>query len=134
MNPDLFDLLKSKALFEHLPEPLRELWNRSMVVLEEAMDTRAMTAEEAAQAPMVGEAPKSAEIVAEIPKFPHMPRPKKDKQHMVPVRVSPRNLLRTRLTMEEKGKAINLEADKEEEDFQEILVEEEEVVEMEVET
>jgi len=25
MNPDLFDLLKLKALFEHLPETLREL-------------------------------------------------------------------------------------------------------------
>lgn len=36
--------------------------------------------------------------------------------------------------MEEKGKAINLEANEEEEDFEEILVEEEEDVEMEVET
>ena len=52
---------------------------------------------------------------------------------MVPVRVSPRNPLRTRLTMEEKGKAINLEAN-EEEYFEEILVEEEEDIEMEVET
>jgi len=52
---------------------------------------------------------------------------------MVSVRMSPRNLLRTRLTMEEKGKPINLEVD-EEEEFEEILVEEEEDVEMEVET
>jgi len=51
---------------------------------------------------------------------------------MVSVRMSPRNLLRTRLTMEEKGKPINLEVD-EEEEFEEILVEEEDV-EMEVET
>lgn len=47
--------------------------------------------------------------------------------------MSPRNPLRTRLTIEEKGKAINLEVD-EEEEFEEILVEEEEDVEMEVET
>ena len=52
---------------------------------------------------------------------------------MVPVHMSPTDLLRTRLTMEEKGKAINLEVD-EEEEFEEILVEEEEDVEMEVET
>jgi len=36
--------------------------------------------------------------------------------------------------MEEKGKAINLEADEEEEDLKEILVEEEEGKEMEEET
>ena len=53
---------------------------------------------------------------------------------MVPVHVSPRNLLQTKLTMEEKGKEINLEIDKEEEDIEEILVEEEEDEEMEEET
>jgi len=37
----------------------------------------------------------------------------------------PRNPLRTRITMEEKGKAINLEVNGEEEDLEEILVEEE---------
>ena len=36
--------------------------------------------------------------------------------------------------MEEKGKAINLEVNDEEEDFQEVLVEEEQDIEMEVET
>ena len=50
---------------------------------------------------------------------------------MIPVRVSPRNPLRTKLTLQEKGKAINLEAD--EEESEEILVDEEEV-EMKVET
>ncbi len=68
MNPDFFDLLKSQPFFEHLPELLRELWNSSMEALEEAMDTREMTVEEAAQAIMVGEAPENAEIVEEIPK------------------------------------------------------------------
>jgi len=48
MNLDLFDILKAKSLFEHLPEPLRELWNSTMAEFEEAMDTRAMTVEEAA--------------------------------------------------------------------------------------
>lgn len=43
---------------------------------------------------------------------------------MVSVCMSPINSLRTKLTMEEKGKAINLEADEEEERFEEILVEE----------
>lgn len=51
---------------------------------------------------------------------------------MILVRISPRNPLRTKLTMKEKGKAINLEAD-EEEEFEEILVEQEDV-EMGVET
>lgn len=37
---------------------------------------------------------------------------------MVPVHVSHRNPLRMRLTMEEKGKVINLEVDEEEEDFE----------------
>lgn len=48
MNPNLFDLLKSKLLFEHLPEPLRELWNSNMAMPEEAMGTGVMTAEEVA--------------------------------------------------------------------------------------
>ena len=46
MNPYLFDVLKSKALFEHLPEPLRDLWNNSMTTPEEAMDISEMTTEE----------------------------------------------------------------------------------------
>ena len=50
---------------------------------------------------------------------------------MVPVRVLPRNPLRAKLTKEEKGKAINLEA--EEEESEEILVDEEDL-ELEVET
>lgn len=81
----------------------------------------------------IGEAPESVEIVTEIPKSLCTPRPKKDKKPIIPVHVSSRNLLRMRLTMEEKGKAINLEADEEEEDYEEILVEEEDE-EMEEET
>lgn len=51
---------------------------------------------------------------------------------MISMCVLPRNLLRTKLSLEKKGKAINLEAD-EEEEFEEILVEEDDV-KMEVET
>jgi len=48
MNPELFNLLKANSLLKKLPKPLRELWNNTMVALEEAMDTRVMTTEEAA--------------------------------------------------------------------------------------
>ena len=50
-----------------------------------------MTTEEAAQAMIVEDAPKSIEIVAEIPKSLRMLRPKKDKQPMILVRMSPQN-------------------------------------------
>lgn len=53
----------------------------------------------------MGDAPKGARIVAKIPKSPHMPRHKKDKQVMVLVRVSPWNPLHTKMLMEEKGKS-----------------------------
>ena len=52
---------------------------------------------------------------------------------MILVRVSRRNPLRTKLTMEEKGKEVNLEID-EEEDLENILIEEDEDEEMEKET
>jgi len=78
------------------------------------------------------EAPERARIFSNIPKSPHTLRAKKDKHAIVLAHILPRNLLRTKITMEERGKAINLEAD-EEEEFEEILVEEEDV-EMEVET
>ena len=45
-NPDLFDLSNSKALFEHLPEPLRDSWNNIMESSEEAMDIREMITKE----------------------------------------------------------------------------------------
>ena len=74
MNPDLFDLLKVNSLLEKLLEPLRDLWNRTMVAPEEcSMDTAVMTAKEAAQAITEVEAPESVEIVAKIPKSPRTP-------------------------------------------------------------
>jgi len=77
------------------------------------------------------EAPESTIAIVEVPKSPRTLRPKKDKKAMILVRVSPRNPLRTKLTLQEKGKVINMEAD--EEESREILVEEQDV-EMEVET
>ena len=53
---------------------------------------------------------------------------------MIAIHVSPRNPLQTKLTIEEKGKEIDLETNEEEEDLEEILVEEEEDEEMEEET
>lgn len=64
MNPNLFDLLKSKSLFEHLPKLLRDLWNKNMVASEEAMDIREITTKEAVQAMTIGDAPESTKIVA----------------------------------------------------------------------
>lgn len=48
--------------------------------------------------------------------------------------MSPRNLLRTRLTIEEKGKAINLETNEDEEDLEDLIIEEDEDKGMEEET
>ena len=61
------------------------------------------------------EAPESARIITEVPNSPCTLRPKKDMQAMISVCVSPKKLLRTKLIMEEKWKAINLEADEQEE-------------------
>ena len=86
------------------------------------MDIIEMITEEAAQVLTMGDSPEGARIVAEILKSPRTPRPKKDKQVMVPIRVSLQNLLHTRLMMEEKGKVVNIETDEEEEDLEDILI------------
>lgn len=93
-----------------------------------------MTAEEAAQVLIVGYAPEGIEIVAEIPKSLHTPRPKKDKQPMVLICVSMQNPLHTRLTMEEKWKVINIEIDEEEEYLEGIIIKEDKDEGMEEET
>ena len=43
---------------------------------------------------------------------------------MILVRVSPRNLLRTKLMMEENVKEVNLKTNEEEEDFEDLIIEE----------
>lgn len=79
MNLDLFDILKVNSLLEKLPEPLRELWNSTMVAPKEVMDTGLMIDEEIEQAMIEMEALESVRIVTEIPKSLHTLRPKKDK-------------------------------------------------------
>jgi len=86
------------------------------------MEITEITTGEAAQALSVGDAPEGTEIVAEILKSLHTPRSKKDKQAMVFVRVSSWNLLHSKLSMEEKGKAITIEMDEEEEDLEDLII------------
>lgn len=100
MNPNLFDLLKLKALFGHLPEPLTYLWSNSMTTLEEAMDIAEMITEEATRNIIIGDAPKSSGIITKIPKLLCTLKPKKDKKSTILVYISPRNSLRTKMTME----------------------------------
>ena len=93
-----------------------------------------MTAKEVAQNLTLGDVPKGAKIVIEISKSLRKPRPKKDKQGMVLVRVSLWNSLCTKLSMEEKGKVVNIATDEEEEDLQDLVIAEEEDEGMEVDT
>jgi len=65
----------------------------------------------------VGDNLEGVGIVAEISKSPCTPRPKKDKQAMAPVCMSPRNLLHSKLFMKENGKVVTIEIDEEEEDL-----------------
>jgi len=80
----------------------------------------------------MGDALVGTRIMEKISKSPHTPRPKKDKQAMVHVRVS--NPLRTKLTMEDKGKVVTIETDEEEENLEDLLITEDEDEGMEVET
>jgi len=60
-----------------------------------------------------------------------MPRPKKDKQAIGPVCMSPWNPWFSKLSMEEKGKAITIKIDDKEEDLQALFNEIEEAEDME---
>ena len=86
------------------------------------MEITKIIVEEAAQALTMGDASEGIEIVAEIPKSLHTPRKMKEKQVMVPIRVSPWNLLCTKLLMEEKGKVITIETDEEEEYLEDLII------------
>ena len=72
--------------------------------------------------------------MVEILKSPCTPRPKKDKQVMLPVRVSLRNPLHTKWSMEEKGKVVTIETDEEEEDLEDLIITKDEDEGMEKET
>ena len=105
-----------------------------MAASKEVMDITDMSAEESAQALTLGYSPEGVRIVAEILKSPCMPRPKKEKHAMIPVLVSLRNPLRTKLTMEEKRKVVNIETNEEEEALEELIIEEDEDEGMKEET
>ena len=60
-----------------------------MVAFEEAREMTEMTIEEATEVVTIEDAPESIGIVVEIPKPSCMPRSKKDKQPIIPMRVSP---------------------------------------------
>jgi len=66
-----------------------DFWIDTMAASEEVMEIEEMTAEEAAHALTIGDGLEGVEIVVEIPKLLCMPRPKKDKQPMVPICMSP---------------------------------------------
>jgi len=87
-----------------------------MTTTKDGLGIEEVTAGKVVQALTMEDVPKGTEGVAEIPKSPCMPRPKKDKQVMAPIRVSLRNPLR-KLLMEEKRKVIAIETGEEEEDF-----------------
>jgi len=106
----------------------------TMATTEDVMEITEMTTEEAMQALTVVDAPEGTGIVAEILKSPHTPRPKKDKQAMVPIRVSLRNLLHTMLSMEDKGTTVSIETDEEEEDLEDLIITEDKDEGMEEET
>jgi len=88
-----------------------------MIATKDGLRIKEVTTSKAVQAPTMEDVPEGAKIVTEILKSPRTPRPKKDKQAMAPMHVSPRNTLRSNLSMEEKGKAIMIETDEEEEDL-----------------
>lgn len=123
-----------QALIEPLSSRVIYFWTDTMAEAEEVMEITELTIEEAAQALTVGDAPEGVGIVAEIPKSPRMPRPKKDKQVMVPVRVSPWNPLCTKLSVEDKGKVVIIETDEDKANLEDLIIEEEEDEGMEEET
>ena len=98
------------------------------------MEITEMTTEEATQALTMGDAPEGIGIVAEILKSLCIPRPKKNKQAMVPICVSPWNPLHTKLSMEEKGKVVIIETSEEAEDLEDLIIAEDEDEGMEEET
>lgn len=97
-----------------------------MAASKEIFITPALTAKEATQTITVGDALEGTGTLVEILKSPHTSRPKKDKQAIIPIHMSSRNLLCTQLTMEEKGKAVTMEIDEEEIDLEELMMVEEE--------
>lgn len=89
------------------------------------------TTHEAALTHTIHDVSEGTRVAPEIQKSPQMPRPKKDKQAMGPVRVSPSNMWFGKLSMEENGKVVTIETYEEEEDLQALITEVEEEEDME---
>lgn len=106
-----------------------------MTITKDGLGIEEVTTGDAAQSHMGEDVLEGAKVVTEIPKSPQTPRPKKDKQGMGPLSMSPRNLLH-KISMEEKGKAVTIETDKEEEDLQALTaaIEEEEDMEEDIQS
>lgn len=76
---------------------------------------------EAAEPHMVHEETEDVALAREVPKSPRMPWPKEDKLMIGPVHVSPRNPWLGKLLMKEKGKAISVKSNEEEEGLQVLI-------------
>ena len=107
------ETVKASPWFEALPKDTQDSLIRRM--------TRTRGVAQSSTLP-VGDTP-------EIPKSPWTPRPKKDPQAAGPVRMSQQNPRFVKLSMEEKGKTVNIKSDDEEKDpptsIEEIELEEE---------
>ena len=97
-----------------------------MTTTNDGLGIKEVTTGEATQISMVENVPEGGKVIAEIAKSLPMRRPKKDKQAMAPVRMSPRNPLRSKLSMAKKGKVATINTDEEEEDLQALNIAKEE--------
>ena len=102
-----------------------------MTTTKDGLGIKEVTVGEAAQTEMVGDVPGGTGVMTDIPKSSRTPRPKKDKQVMGPVCMSPRNPRHNKLSMEEKGKAVTIETNEEEEDLKALIAATEEEEDME---
>lgn len=138
MNYEFFQDLITSMVFEQLSKETQALVNSVMSTRAEAINTERVATEENVQEIDMGAkvaSPEVAEVLAEVPKSPRTPRlkptptketmkEKKGKQPAIPMHASPRRKP-PKPTTQEKGKAINLEA--EEEDIEDIPMDDEDV-------
>lgn len=92
-----------------------------MTATKDGLGIEKITVGEAAQTQIVGNVPEGTGVVTEIPKSPQTPQPKKDKQVVGPICMSPRNPQHRKLSMEDEGKAVTIETNEEEEDLQALI-------------
>ena len=93
-----------------------------MTTTKNGLGIEEVTTSEATQAIVVEDVPKGVGVMAKIPKSSRTPRLKKDKHAMAHVHLSQRNPLCSKLSMEEKGKAVMLEKDEEKEYLEALII------------